>query len=69
MKANQGRLAALQITQIPWLDKVMGKNRVADTLQQVFHRTASLSILGFISNAIEEKIEKLAKGEIKSEGK
>lgn len=57
------------MTQIPSLDKIMCKNRIADTLRQIFHQTASLSILGFVANAIKEKREKLANGELMAGGK
>ena len=53
------------MTQTPLLDRVLWKNRVADTLRVSFGRTASLSILGFVAKAINEKREKLANGEIK----
>lgn len=55
-----------QMTQIPWLDKVVRKNPVADSVQRIFRRTASLSILGFVAKAIEEKRAKLSRGEDKS---
>lgn len=54
------------MTQIPWLDKVMRKNPIADFLQRLLRRTASLSILEFVAKAIEEKREELAHGETKS---
>ena len=54
------------MTQIPWLDNIMWKNRIADTFRQIFHRTASLSILTFVADAIKEKREKLANGEAKA---
>ena len=47
----------------------MRKNRIADTLQQIFHRTPSLSILSFVADAIKEKKGKLANGELKAKGK
>ncbi|RMZ85133.1 hypothetical protein DV738_g249, partial [Chaetothyriales sp. CBS 135597] len=52
--------SAAPMTQIPWLDKLLWKNLIADTLRQKFHRTASLSILAFVGKAIKEKQEKLA---------
>lgn len=54
------------MTQIPWLDYALRKNRFADFFQRLFHQTASLSILGFVGKAIKEKQEKLEKGETKS---
>lgn len=54
------------MTQVPWLDKVMRKNPIADLLQRLLRRTASLSILEFVAKAIEEKREELAHGETKS---
>lgn len=54
------------MTQIPWLDNIVRKNRIADTFWQTFHRTASLSILSFVADAIKEKREKLANGESKN---
>ncbi|KAL9617507.1 MAG: hypothetical protein Q9160_007718 [Pyrenula sp. 1 TL-2023] len=53
------------MTQAPWLDKLIWKNRVADDLRAIFGRTASLSILGFVSNAIKERREQLASGAVK----
>ncbi|KAI4264753.1 MAG: hypothetical protein L6R42_000163 [Xanthoria sp. 1 TBL-2021] len=58
--------AAAPMTQVPWLDKVMRKNPIADLLQRLLRRTASLSILEFVAKAIEEKREELAHGETKS---
>ncbi len=54
------------MTQVPWLDKVMRKNPIADLLQRLLRRTASLSILEFVAKAIEEKREELAHDETKS---
>jgi hypothetical protein len=44
----------------------MWKNCIADTFRQIFHRTASLSILSFVADAIKEKREKLVNGEVKA---
>ncbi|RMD44084.1 hypothetical protein DV735_g970, partial [Chaetothyriales sp. CBS 134920] len=54
--------SAAPMTQAPWLDKILWKNFIADTLRQKFNRTASLSILSFVGKAIKEKQEKLATG-------
>lgn len=55
------------MTQIPWLDKVSRKNLIADRLRQAFGRTASLSILSFVAEAIAEKRERLATRKAKAE--
>lgn len=52
------------MTQVPWLDKIICKNRIADTFRKFFHCTEFLRILGFIADAIKEKREKLANGEL-----
>ena len=38
----------------------MNKNKIGDNIRQLFHRTASLTIIGFVSKAIKERREKLA---------
>lgn len=53
------------MTQAPWLDKLIWKNRIADDLRTFFGQTASLSILGFVGNAIKERREQLASGAVK----
>ncbi|KAL9602711.1 MAG: hypothetical protein Q9219_001701 [cf. Caloplaca sp. 3 TL-2023] len=58
--------AAAPMTQVPWLDWLLRKNLVADHLQQLFRTTASLSILGFVGKAIQEKQEILSNEEHKS---
>ena len=50
------------MTQIPWLDKIMYKNRVVDT----FRRTPGLSILKFVGDAIKERREMMADTKIKA---
>lgn len=61
------------MTQVPWLDRVSRKNLIADRLRQAFGRTAALSILSFVAEAIAEKREilatKKAKAEIVVDGK
>ncbi|KAE8373926.1 cytochrome P450 [Aspergillus bertholletiae] len=51
------------MTQSPLLDRVLRKNIVADTFWQAVRGTASLSILGFVGQAIKEKKEKLEKSD------
>ncbi|KAI0204034.1 putative benzoate 4-monooxygenase cytochrome P450 [Astrocystis sublimbata] len=51
--------ASAPMTQIPWLDKITRKNLLADKIRQLFGRTASLSILSFVAEAIAEKRELL----------
>lgn len=53
------------MTQTPLLDKLLWKNRVAETLRVAFDQTAFFSILGFVAKAINEKRKKFANGEIK----
>ncbi|MCJ1386382.1 hypothetical protein MMC17_009508 [Xylographa soralifera] len=50
------------MTQIPWLDKIMYKNGFADS----FRRTPGLSILKFVGEAITERQEKMAQGDLKA---
>ncbi|EPE27455.1 Cytochrome P450 [Glarea lozoyensis ATCC 20868] len=54
--------SAAPMTQVPWLDRIMRKNLIADTFRQIFNQTASLSILGFVGDAIKEKRASLANG-------
>ena len=53
-----------QMTQTPWLDYVLRKNRFADFFQRLLQQTASLSILAFVGKAIEEKLEQVEEGKI-----
>jgi hypothetical protein len=53
------------MTQVPWLDRIMRKNLIADIFRQFFNQTASLSILGFVGDAIKEKRADLANGTTK----
>ncbi|RYP43079.1 hypothetical protein DL770_011873 [Monosporascus sp. CRB-9-2] len=46
------------LTQVPWLDWLLRKNRVGDFFQRTFASQPSLSILTFIAKAIKEKKEK-----------
>lgn len=46
------------MTQIPWLDKVLYKNRIADSIR----RAPGLLILKFVAVAIEERREQKARG-------
>lgn len=48
-----------QMTQSPLLDRVLGKDILAETFWQAMRGTASLSILGFLTQAIKEKKERL----------
>ncbi|KAI1087236.1 putative benzoate 4-monooxygenase cytochrome P450 [Rostrohypoxylon terebratum] len=56
---------AAPMTQIPWLDWVLRKNRIGDSFQRLFGKTASLGILGFVGKAIKERQELLSKGDFK----
>ena len=47
------------MTQIPWLDRALRKNRFADSLQRLLYRTADLGILGFVGKVIKERREKI----------
>ncbi|OTA53098.1 putative benzoate 4-monooxygenase cytochrome P450 [Hypoxylon sp. EC38] len=59
---------AAPMTQIPWLDWALRKNRIGDTIQRfLLGKTASLGILGFVGKAIKEKQEYLAQGESKED--
>jgi hypothetical protein len=60
LNTSTKQLIMFQMTQIPWLDRLLRKNIISDSLNQIFGRTASLSILGFVGAAIKEKREKLA---------
>lgn len=48
------------MTQIPWLDKVIYKNRFADAIR----RAPGLVILRFVANVIKERRDQRASGEI-----
>ncbi|KAL9082306.1 MAG: hypothetical protein Q9165_008918 [Trypethelium subeluteriae] len=52
--------SAAPMTQSPLIDKIMVKNRIADSIRQYFNKTASLSILSFVADAIKEKRQKSA---------
>ena len=54
-----------QLTQIPWLDWALRKNRVGDFFQRTFGTQASLGILKFVANVIEEKKTTLSSSEYK----
>lgn len=56
------------MTQSYLLDRILRKNRIADTLRRYVRPTASLTILSFVAQAIKEKKEKLETGESKMEG-
>lgn len=58
------------LTQIPWLDWCLRKNRVGDWFQRNFATQASMGILGFVGQAISEKKALLAKQKLEkpSEG-
>ena len=43
------------LTQIPWLDWALRKNRVGNWIQQTFATQASMGILGFVGKAISRK--------------
>ncbi|KAI1193046.1 putative benzoate 4-monooxygenase cytochrome P450 [Nemania serpens] len=45
------------MTQVPWFDKLSRKNFIADRVQQIFGRTASLSILSYVAEVIAERRE------------
>jgi hypothetical protein len=51
---------AAPMTQIPWLDWTLRKNRIGDWFQRTFFTAASMGILGFVGKAINEKRELLA---------
>ena len=57
-----------QLTQIPWLDWVLRKNRVGDALQRMFGVQASLGILGFVGKVIKERQVAMSNGEYKNTG-
>ena len=52
------------MTQSPFFDRIMVKNRIADRIRQLLNRTASLSILSFVADAINERRDNLANGEV-----
>ncbi|KAI1130704.1 putative benzoate 4-monooxygenase cytochrome P450 [Nemania abortiva] len=54
------------MTQVPWLNYVSRKNLLAAGIRQMFHQTASLSILSFVAEAIAEKREKLGADKAKT---
>lgn len=54
------------MTQIPWLDWALRKNRIGDSFQRLFGKTASLGILGFVGKAIKERQELMSKGDFKA---
>lgn len=49
------------LTQIPWLDWALRKNRIGDWLQRTFATQASMGIIGFVAKSINEKKATLAK--------
>lgn len=56
------------LTQIPWLDWALRKNRIGDAFQRRFGVQASLGILGFVGRAIREKQGTMSNGENKDTG-
>ncbi|KAI0868045.1 putative benzoate 4-monooxygenase cytochrome P450 [Hypoxylon argillaceum] len=54
---------AAPMTQVPWLDWTLRKNKIGDAILRMFGTTASLKILGFVGNAIKEKQLSLSKNE------
>lgn len=57
-----------QLTQIPWLDWALRKNRIGDAFQRRFGVQASLGILGFVGRAIKEKQGTMSNGQYKDTG-
>lgn len=55
-----------QLTQIPWLDWALRKNRIGDALQRTFGVQPSLGILGFVGKAIKEKQRTMSSDEHKN---
>ena len=53
------------MTQIPWLDWTLRKNRIGDWFQRKFAVQASLGILGFVAKAIKEKQAIMANSDYK----
>jgi hypothetical protein len=58
----------VQMTQSPFLDRILRKNVIADTLRQYVRPTASLTILSFVAQAIKEGKEKIDSGQSKVDG-
>jgi cytochrome P450 len=56
------------MTQSPFLDRILRKNVIADTLRQYVRPTASLTILSFVAQAIKEGKEKIDSGQSKVDG-
>jgi len=50
-----------KMTQIPWLDKILYKNRIADSLR----RAPGLKILQYVATAVKERREHMARSETK----
>ena len=57
-----------QLTQIPWLDWALRKNRLGDAFQRTFGVQPSLGILGLVGKAINEKQQTLSNGRCKDPG-
>ena len=55
------------MTQMPTIDWALRKNVIGDFFQRLLYPTASLSIMGFVAEAIKEKREKLTKIESEKE--
>lgn len=55
-----------QLTQIPWLDWALRKNRMGDAFQRRFNTQASLGILGFVGKAVKEKQETMSNSDYKA---
>lgn len=46
------------MTQVPWLDWLLRKNRIGDFLQRTFASQPSLTIVNFITKSIKERKER-----------
>jgi len=54
-----------KMTQIPWLDKIMYKNWIADSIR----RAPGLKILQFVAANIQERREEMTSGKIQASEK
>lgn len=54
-----------QLTQVPWLDWALRKNRIGSTLQRTFDVHTSLEILVFLGKVIRKKQRAMSSGEYK----